>query len=50
MRSKSLRPVQKPLPLNPGRIALREAFAEAVARLKLSPARGSEGRAGRRSK
>lgn len=45
VRSKSLRPVQKPLPLNQGRFALREAFAEAVARLKLSPARGSEGRA-----
>ena len=51
MRSRVLRP--KPLPaarpMNQGRLALREAFVEAIQRLRLSPARGSEARAGRRS-
>lgn len=50
MRSKALRPVAKKTQPETSRSALREAFVAAVARLRLTPARGSDGRAGRRSK
>jgi hypothetical protein len=45
MRNHAMRPKK-----SDERKALREAIKQAVERIRLTPAKGSEGRAGRRSK